>query len=88
MTLVARHSQNNCVSVLLTRPVLCRIDHSEVHAFEARRAFSNNIAQGEAALNVAEAALQIAAEDDAIVSHSTVRLPIQVGAFCLALETL
>lgn len=82
MTLAARQSRNNCVSVLLTRPVLCRIDLSEVHAFEARRAFSNNIAQGEAALNVAEAALQIAAEDDAIVSHSTVRLPIQVDAFC------
>ena len=30
-----------------------------------------------AGINLAEAALQVAAEDDAIVSHSTVRLPIQ-----------
>ena len=30
-----------------------------------------------AGINLAEAALQIAAEDDAIVSHSTVQLPIQ-----------
>ena len=31
----------------------------------------------DAGINLAEAALQVAAEDDAIVSHSTVRLPIQ-----------
>ena len=49
-----------------------------MHAFEARRAFVQNIARGESAISVAEAALQIAAEDDAIVSHSTVRLPIKV----------
>ena len=30
-----------------------------------------------AGINLAEAALQVAAEDDAIVSHSTVQLPIQ-----------
>ncbi len=29
-----------------------------------------------AGINLAEAALQIAAEDDAIVSHSTVQLPV------------
>ena len=57
---------------------LRRIDFSELHAFEARRAFVQNIARGESAISVAEAALQIAAEDDAIVSHSTVRLPIKV----------
>ncbi len=51
-----------------------------MHAFDARRAFLLNISQGESALSVAEAALQIAAEDDAIVSHSTVRLPIQASA--------
>lgn len=39
-----------------------------------------NISQGESSLSVAEAALQIAAEDDAIVSHSTVKLPIQASA--------
>ena len=31
----------------------------------------------DAGINLAEAALQVAAEDDAIVSHSSVRLPIQ-----------
>ncbi len=65
-----------------------RVDHSEVHAFDARRAFLLNISQGESALSVAEAALQIAAEDDAIVSHSTVRLPIQASAALPMLSVL
>lgn len=43
-----------------------RIDFSEQLAFEARLAFARNIARGEAGVNLAEAALQVAAEDDAI----------------------
>ncbi|CAK0760877.1 hypothetical protein CVIRNUC_002808 [Coccomyxa viridis] len=54
-----------------------RVDLAEVHAWEARRAFVETVAKGESGINLAEAALQVAAEDDAIVSHSTVRLPIQ-----------
>lgn len=53
-----------------------RADFSEVHAFEARKAFVQNIAHGEAAINLADAAFQIAAEDDALVSHSSVKLPV------------
>lgn len=50
---------------------------SEIHVFEARRAFAQNVSRGEASVDVALAALQIAAEDDAIASHSTVSFPIQ-----------
>ena len=50
---------------------------SEVHAWRARRAFAENVARGESGINLAEAALQVAAEDDALVSHSTVPLPVQ-----------
>jgi hypothetical protein len=50
---------------------------SDVHAWRARRAFAQNVARGESGINLAEAALQVAAEDDALVSHSTVPLPIQ-----------
>lgn len=35
-----------------------------------------NFAAGEARLDIADAALQIAAEDDAIVTHSPVLLPV------------
>ena len=49
---------------------------SEEHAAEARCAFLSALAAGEGALDLAEAALCIAAEDDALVSHSAVRLPI------------
>ena len=55
----------------------CRADFSEVHSFEARQAFVRNIAHGEAGINLADAAFQIAAEDDALVSHSSVKLPVQ-----------
>jgi hypothetical protein len=48
-----------------------------VHSFEARQAFVRNIAHGEAGINLADAAFQIAAEDDALVSHSSVKLPVQ-----------
>lgn len=54
-----------------------RADFSEVHSFEARQAFVRNIAHGEAGINLADAAFQIAAEDDALVSHSSVKLPVQ-----------
>jgi hypothetical protein len=45
---------------------LRRTDHSERLAAEARLAFAANVARGEAGVDLAEAALQIAAEDDAI----------------------
>ena len=48
-----------------------------MHSFEARQAFVRNIAHGEAGINLADAAFQIAAEDDALVSHSSVKLPVQ-----------
>jgi len=48
-----------------------------VHSFEAEQAFVRNIAHGEAGINLADAAFQIAAEDDALVSHSSVKLPVQ-----------
>lgn len=40
-------------------------------------AFLENISAGEACVDLAMAALQIAAEDDAIVSHSSVKLPVE-----------
>ena len=61
----------------LNSALLCRADFSDLHAFEARRAFVRNIASGEAGINLADAALAIAAEDDALVSHSSVKLPVQ-----------
>lgn len=57
-----------------------RADFSDLHAFEARQAFVKNIASGEAGINLADAALAIAAEDDALVSHSSVKLPVQAYA--------
>ena len=47
-----------------------------MHAWEARQAFLRSIAAGEAAVDLAAAALHVAAEDDALVSHSTVQLPV------------
>ena len=60
----------------LDRVPACRADFSEIHSYEARLAFVNNIAHGEAGINLADAAFQIAAEDDALVSHSSVKLPV------------
>lgn len=60
--------------------LLSRADFSDLHAFEARQAFVKNIASGEAGINLADAALAIAAEDDALVSHSSVKLPVQAYA--------
>ena len=57
--------------------VTCRLDMSEVHAYEARQAFLDVIEKGEAGICLADAALQVAAEDDAIISHSTVKLPVK-----------
>ena len=48
------------------KPRRRRVDFSEAHAWEARQAFLANVAAGEAALDLADAALQIAAEDDAL----------------------
>lgn len=56
--------------------MLLRADFSDLHAFEARQAFVQNIASGEAGINLADAALSICAEDDALVSHSSVKLPV------------
>jgi hypothetical protein len=50
---------------------------SEADAYSARMAFVRNIARGESGIDLAQAAFQIAAEDDALVSHSSVQLPIR-----------
>jgi hypothetical protein len=42
------------------------VDYSAQHAFQARQAFLRSIEAGEAAINLAEASLHIAAEDDAL----------------------
>lgn len=55
-----------------------RADFSELHAYEARQAFVRSIINGEASMNLADAAFQIAAEDDALVSHSSVKLPVHL----------
>ncbi|KAK9816720.1 hypothetical protein WJX72_004217 [[Myrmecia] bisecta] len=57
-------------------PAYRRVDMSELHAYAARQQFAQQCAQGEAGINLAEAALHISAEDDALVSHSTVPLPV------------
>jgi hypothetical protein len=57
-------------------PSYRREDMSESHSRHARKAFLSAISAGEGAMNLAEAALQIAAEDDALVSHSSVQLPV------------
>lgn len=49
---------------------------SEQHAYDARQALLRNVARGEARMNLADAAFQIAAEDDAIASHAVVSLPV------------
>ena len=56
---------------------LCRVDSSDLHAFNARSQFARAVQKGESGINLAEAALAIGAEDDALVSHSTVPLPVQ-----------
>lgn len=43
-----------------------RTDLAAVHAFHARKAFVDCISDGEANIDLAEAALAIAAEDDAL----------------------
>ena len=50
------------------------------------QALLTNFARGEARLDIADAALQIAAEDDAIVTHSPVPLP--VGEFTKRISRL
>lgn len=57
-------------------PAYRREDLSEEHARAARTAFLAAIAPGDAAMDMAEAALQIAAEDDALVSHGAVAFPV------------
>ena len=64
------------ISMWTEPPATCRIDMSEQHAFEARQSLLRNVSRGEARMNLADAALQIAAEDDAIASHAVVPLPV------------
>ena len=71
------HSGGHWRPLQRTRTIACRVDMSEVHAWRARRAFAEGVGRGESGINLAEAALQVAAEDDALVSHSTVPLPVQ-----------
>ena len=54
-----------------------RADASAQFAYLARWRFCRNIARGEAAMQLAEAALLVASEDDAIASHSTVPFPVE-----------
>ncbi|KAK9806023.1 hypothetical protein WJX73_006325 [Symbiochloris irregularis] len=63
-----------------------RVDMAETHAWQARQAFTRNIARGDGGMELAEACLQVAAEDDAIVSHSVVQLPIR--AFLARIDVL
>lgn len=53
-----------------------RVDLSTEHAYEARQAFLTAVSYSEVRMDLAEAALQISAEDDAIASHTVVRLPV------------
>lgn len=62
------------------------MDLSEQHAYEARQAFLAAVSYSEARMDLAEAALQISAEDDAIASHTVVRLP--VGSYLQRLAKL
>ncbi|CAD7704561.1 unnamed protein product [Ostreobium quekettii] len=63
-----------------------RIDFSREMAHNVRVELARNLALGEARMDVALAALQIAAEDDAIVSLSSVPFPIQ--SFLARIERL
>ena len=55
--------------------MMYRVDLSDLHAFEARQQYALEVQKGESGINLAAAALAVSAEDDALVSHSTVRLP-------------
>ena len=59
---------------------------AERHAWNSRQSFVRNVAKGDAGIKLAETCLHIAAEDDAIVSHSVVELPVQ--SFLARLEAL
>jgi hypothetical protein len=52
-----------------------RVDLSQIHAHEARQQFAAEVQKGESGINLAAAALAVSTEDDALVSHSTVKLP-------------
>ncbi|EFN51564.1 expressed protein [Chlorella variabilis] len=68
--------QLDFVQVAASGSLAARVDYSVQHAYQARQAFLRSIQAGEAAVNLAAAALHIAEEDDALVSHSTVQLPV------------
>eukprot|EP00892_Ulva_mutabilis_P009514 jgi/Ulvmu1/6935/UM032_0013.1 len=52
-------------------------DMAAVHAYEARRVFIESIMHGEPQADIVKAALAVAAEDDAIATHSTVPFPVK-----------
>eukprot|EP01025_Chloroclados_australasicus_P054654 TRINITY_DN6493_c0_g2_i1.p1 TRINITY_DN6493_c0_g2~~TRINITY_DN6493_c0_g2_i1.p1 ORF type:complete len:415 (-),score=32.87 TRINITY_DN6493_c0_g2_i1:417-1661(-) len=54
-----------------------RFDMSEVHAWECRMEFCKELSLGLGRINLAKCSCWIAAEDDSIVSHSTVKFPVQ-----------
>jgi hypothetical protein len=54
-----------------------RLDDSEEHALQSRAAFLATLSRGESGVDLAEAALHIAAEDDALVSHSSCEFPVK-----------
>lgn len=57
-------------------PGFHRVDDSRSNAWKARVDFAAQLARGEAGVRLAEAAMLIVAEDDAIASHSTVAFPV------------
>ena len=62
--------------MLTTLDAAIRVDLSALHAYEARQSFAEELSKGEGGISLAKAALHVAAEDDALVSHSTVKLPV------------
>lgn len=63
----------------------CRVDYSVQHAYQARQAFLRSIQAGEAAVNLAAAALHIAEEDDALGEVGCGVAGAGIGLACLGL---
>lgn len=84
-------------SQILVSPILLhsffRVDDSDLHAYQARQQYASEILKGESGINLVAAALAVSIEDDALVSHSTVRLPEatfakRIDVFSAGLERL
>lgn len=58
-------------------------DFSTSIGFDARAGFLQQLRAGEARMRMAEAALHVCAEDDALVSNSPVALPVESFLQCL-----